>query len=255
MDPYYEQGRRVREHGYNSPFEEFAIAELLRSSGVRTIHPRAIYRTGHETARAAHLVDARRYETHRDWRVPGAENEPLLSPRHDYYTIWGYFRGIDPLEDYRETRHWGLIDLAQARQEHVIGPREHRELAERIRARLRGAGIDATTMEDAEFLLRFDARGTLKHDANRELEVTFSMDALTAYECGLLDELVYRTLIECVRTRLEDIGCEALNLGGSHLLLAAHPDGRIVRDVEGQPLATLCNFELVKVKWERWGVE
>lgn len=246
MDPYYEQGRRIREYGYNSPFEEFAIAERLHRQGLHTIRPRAIYRTGHETARAGHLIDARRYESHSELLTPDPAREPVLSQRHDYYSIWGYFRGIDPLEDYREVGHWGLIDLAQACDERVMHKHDHDKLIESIRARLHNVGIDASAMEDAEFLLRFDARGALERDGQGRLEVTFSMDALTAHECGLLDEPTYRALLESVRQSINAAHCEALNLGGSHLLLAVDPDGQVAREADGRPHATLCNFELIR---------
>ena len=56
-------GTRIVEHGYNSPFEEFAIALELSRKGFPTVYPRAIYMTGQEAAASAYTIDSSRYET------------------------------------------------------------------------------------------------------------------------------------------------------------------------------------------------
>ncbi len=57
------QTHRVKECGYNSPFEEFSIAFELTRRGIATIYPRAIYKTG-LTADTGCIADKRRYESH-----------------------------------------------------------------------------------------------------------------------------------------------------------------------------------------------
>ena len=45
-------GRKLAAHGYNSPFEEVAIALDLKAKGVDTTYPRAIYMSGLESTRS-----------------------------------------------------------------------------------------------------------------------------------------------------------------------------------------------------------
>lgn len=247
VDPFYEQGKRIREHGYNSPFEEVAIAEKLRRAGLACVHPRAIYRTGHQSTKAAHLRDSRRYATHARLFTPFPDPEPLLNPNFDYYTISGYFRGMDPHKYYRRQGHWGFIDLEKAYDDGLLTQDAYHHAADLSRRRLAKLGFASETIDDYEFLLPFNEDESLKRDAHGELEVVWCTNALAAYEHGVLDEITYRAVIEGVKAKLEAIGCEALNMGGTHLLLALNPDGVVRRDANGEIEVTLCNFELLRV--------
>jgi hypothetical protein len=247
VDPFYEQGKRIRDHGYNSPFEDIAIAEKLRRAGIPCVHVRAIYRTGHRSTRAAHLRDERRYATHADLWTPAPTPEPILSPNFDYYTIQGYFRGMDPHKYYRRQGHWGYIDVEKACDDGLLTEEEYREAADLSRDRLERIGFASETIDDYEFLLQFNQDESLKRDADGELEIIWCTDILAAYEHDLLDEAAYRGLIQRVEQHLESIGCEALDMSGNHLLLAMNPDGLIRRDENGEIEVTLSNFELVRV--------
>ena len=88
--------KRVRDFGYNSPFEEVAIAEELRELGIHTVYPRAIYRTEHESLPAEYLSDKSRIESHKHFLAQG---EQLLDDCHDYFVLWGCWRGLDPIKD------------------------------------------------------------------------------------------------------------------------------------------------------------
>lgn len=247
IDPFYEQGKRIREHGYNSPFEEIAIAERLRRAGIPCIHPRAIYRTGHESTTAAHLRDTRRYDTHRNLLTPGPDGQPILDSNHDYYLILGYFRGMDPHKYYRRAAHWGFIDAEKAYDDGVLAFDEYQHVANLSRERLRRIGFAADTIDDFEFLLPFNADDSLRRDARGEVEVVWCTDLLAAFEHDLLDEATYRAIISQFEARLQRIGCDALNLSGNHLLLAINPDGVIHRSELGEIEVTLCNFELLRM--------
>ena len=73
-DPFVRRERRILAHGYNSPFEEVAIAMDLSRKGIETTYPRAIYMTGH---RSTHLLFAGRPEPVRDpRRLPHARGPP-----------------------------------------------------------------------------------------------------------------------------------------------------------------------------------
>ncbi|MFH1572123.1 MAG: hypothetical protein ABIL09_29300, partial [Gemmatimonadota bacterium] len=56
-DPFKEDERAILEFGYNSPFEEIAIALRLSEGGVPTTYPRAIYRAGLRSEISESLFD------------------------------------------------------------------------------------------------------------------------------------------------------------------------------------------------------
>lgn len=72
------------------------------------------------------------------------------------------------------------------------------------------------------------------------------INALRAYNGGLLGEREYLDLMERYRGRLLRAGFEDLNLRGSHLLLSLERPGKLFADASGEPEARVCNFELLK---------
>jgi hypothetical protein len=246
-DPFYEYGRRVREHGYNSPFEEVAIAEHLRAAGLSSTYPRAIYRTGHESTKVGYIRDPGRYRTHADIVTPEPECEPVLSPYYDYYTISGYFRGIDPQKHYRQHGHWGFIDLEKAREDRLLTDAQAAQVLDLTRRRLRAIHFPDEMLAEFEFLLCFGDDGTLRRDAKGEFEVTWCLDSLNAHDYELISEPFYRYVIERSNERLQEIGCDALSFSGGHLLLSMNPDGDLRTDDNGEPEVTLSNFELLRI--------
>lgn len=248
VEPAYEQGRQIMAYGFNSPFEEFAIAEAMRRAGIATIYPRAIYRTGHESEKADYLADNRRFGTHEMYRLPDDPGQSILSPYHEYYVLWGFWRGIDPLKA-QHGRHprGGVIDVQQALDEGFLTHEVFDQLVERTQRRLKTIGCCDTSLLPVHLLLTFepDAR-TFRRDVHGEYELTFSVDALRAYERHLLDEDQYRRVIERQRGRMLNAGFEPLALHGDHLLLAINPDGVLKTDRAGHLRVTHCNFDLVR---------
>lgn len=246
-DPFYELGKRIRAYGYNSPFEEVALALTLRRAGLTTIHPRAIYRTGHESIKAGYLLDDRRYELFAEMTTPPPESEPVLSARHDYYVIWGYWRGVDPQGAAIRAGRWNFVDLRKAREDGVLDEDEHAALLDETRDRLLAAGFDDITRDDDEYLLILDRDHKPMRDEQGRLEITLSADALTVFDYGLIEEEAYRRLIERAEAKIHRAGCDPLNLSGNHLLLSMNPDGQLRRDRRGNPQVALCNFELIRM--------
>ena len=247
MDPFYEAGKRIREYGYNSPFEEVAIAESLRKAGLTCIHPRAIYRTGHESVKAGYLLDNRRYRFFEDLHTPPPSPERILSPNHDYYVIWGHWRGVDPQGPEVRAGRLGFIDLRKAMDDGVITRAEHDRTYENIQNRLLAAGFLDTSRGDDEYLLTLDHKRQIQRDAQGDFKITLSADALTVYDYGLIDEAGYRAMIQRAENKIRHAGCEPLNLSGNHLLLSLNPDGVLRTNEIGKPLMCLCNFELIRM--------
>ncbi len=245
LDPLAGESKRTRELGYNSPFEEVAIAERLRESGIFTTHPRAIYRTGHEAAKNASLRDERRFATHAHLTTPDHAAEPILDPKYDYYTIWGYFRGIDPEAEQRRHETSAVTDLEQAYSDGLLGKGTYENLVVQIRRRLQAVGFNAEEIEAYEFAVSLGADGRLHSDESGDVDVRLCVDAQTAYEYELLSERAYRDLIERLREKLEIAGWEMLNLEGHHLLLSMNPDGKLRAAGSGPLTVVVCSFELV----------
>lgn len=243
VDLLTETGRRLREHGYNSPFEEVVIAQRLRQLGVPTIFPRAVYRTGNPSTRAAYLKDLRRIAEHADLHMPGDATTPILSADYDYYTIWGYFRGFG-----RGPDHEGEpgTDLEQAREAGLLTDEDSRAITGRLQHTLERLGLADAQITDSEIQVYLDLEGRVFRDARGEVGATFGIDAMRACEIGLIDEEQYRRTIERVSARLHAADSEALDLKGNHILLSFDVNGRFAPDRDGEPAFALCNFEFVR---------
>jgi len=177
------------------------------------------------------------------------EDEPILSSQHDYYTIWGFYRGVDPHKYYRPQGHWGFIDVEKAFDDQLLSRQEYDQTVRNTRQRLNGLGLSNAIIDDYQFILLFDNNGVLLRNGSGEPEVVWSIDALTAYEYHLIDESLYRTIVEREKERLDAAGFDAANLGGNHLLLTMTPEGQIKTDDLGQLQVNLCNFELLRLRY------
>jgi hypothetical protein len=240
VDPLAERSGAIRECGYNSPFEEVAIAAHLRHMGIPTTYARAIFRTGHRSMKSMRLKDGRRFTDHVEVTTPEDPPEAVLTAEYDYYTIWDYFRGSEPPRE-PGAEAPGAVDLDRAVDEGVVSREEYERIVDRTLRRLRAVGFAGEELDAREFVLLRE-----EGDGVGEAEVLTAVDALTAYEYGLLSEDRYRDIVESTVTKLRGVDCEWLDPSGKHLLLSMNPDGEFSRDVSGRILATLCNFELIR---------
>jgi hypothetical protein len=243
IDPLLDSGRRMRAHGYNSPFEEIVIAERLRQMGVRTSIPRAVYRTAHQSTTAAFLRDNRRFVDHAGLFTPDDPPQPILESNYDYYTIWDYLQGFRP-EDALDLDR--CIDLDSGRQSGLLDSATCASIMSRATAMLVRFGLPEGEIDASAFAVYVDGRGRPRPDEHGQVDATFSVDALTAYEVGFIEEAQYRRVLERLAGRLRAVDCEKLDLRGSHLLLFLSPDGRLKADLQGELLSALCNFEFIR---------
>lgn len=241
-DPLTLKGQRIRESGYNCPFEEIAIAERLRRMGIDTTRPRAIHRTGHESIKARALRDRRREAAFAALRTPEDPPAPILDADHDYYSIWDLHRDPGPAAD-GTARH--VIGLGRAEGLPGFGRHDAQAALRDARARLTRVGLPADSLDDDELGLVLDAAGRPVF-AGGAPEIRLTIDALSAYDHGLLAQQDYVELIRRVETKLRAVDCEKLDPNGRHLLLSMDPDGRMRRDADGELHAVLCNFVLIR---------
>lgn len=140
----------IRRHGYNSPFEEFAIALALARRGVPTTYPRAIYMTGQPRVASA-PADPGRHESHARWSDPNGE--PVLRPDRNYIEVWGYWNGADETLAARPTPVCEPVSLLDARDRGWITPGECEEWLDRAQADLAAVGWQDLRRDPGHLLL------------------------------------------------------------------------------------------------------
>lgn len=161
-DPFVIREGRILEHGYNSPFEEFAIALELSQKGIETTYPRAIYMTGRRSTVSASLVDHSRYESHADFLTP--DGEPILSRDHEYLSIWGYWTGPDEAMAARDEPMYKGIDALSAYREGRLNKRDYFRVMRVTKNRLAGAGVEDLSLRGNHLLLSIDREQKLATD-------------------------------------------------------------------------------------------
>ncbi len=241
VDPRVAAAKAIREWGYNSPFEEVALAERLREMGVPTVNPRAIYETGHATVKPLRLRDPRRFLTHAELCAPGSPALPVLRPDHDYYTLWDTWRGADPALGAAGT----VSTLDSARESGLVTAEEAREALAHARRSLERTALPGESVADDEFVVMIDAGGAIEREGGLP-RLYFSLDALTACDRGLLGEPEYLEIMTRLDERLGAVDFAKLDPTGRHLLVTVDSRGEPVREASGAVHAVLCNFALIR---------
>jgi hypothetical protein len=148
---YGPEGFELLAKGFNSPFEEVALAYWLRRHHVRTILPRAIYRTGHKSQLKESLFDLSRYQSHREFESP--DGEPILETGRNYVTLWDQWDGPVHLDDETEATVYRSLNAAEAIERELLAAEDCGELLESVRTRLDELGIVAARLPAEHLLL------------------------------------------------------------------------------------------------------
>jgi hypothetical protein len=166
---YAEKARTAlaRLNGFNSPFEECAIAQDLNAKGIPTVYIRAVYMAGSQKVERS--ADARRYRSHR--RLLDIDGEPILRREHNYITIRGYYNGSDAWVASQQGQLCRPMDLRQALAKDVIPQPEHDALYRGMLARLQAAGYDGTLLDDNDMLIATMPDGAVERNAAGEIEL------------------------------------------------------------------------------------
>jgi hypothetical protein len=149
-----ERDTLARRRGFNSPFEEFAIAHYLINHGVPTVYVRAVYRTG--SVKVERSTDPRRYESH--WEIRGPDRDPALEEEHNYITLRGYFNGPDNWVAHRKGALRRPMDLKTALKENLIDAAQYSRLFDSVRGKMKDAGYDGTLLGDNDLILSIDRK-------------------------------------------------------------------------------------------------
>ena len=165
------ESQAVRAHGFNSPFEEFAIALRLIRAGILTVYPRAIYRTGLSSQTSSRIVDHSRYESHASLVDPNGK--PILRPECDYITVWGYWNGTDEMLAKRDGGYFRGVNGKQALDMGIMSKKQLHHLMERKRKRIRAVGMDFVRLRPEQVIFSLDSKGELivLEDGNLETRI------------------------------------------------------------------------------------
>ena len=153
--------RILREYGFNSPFEEFAIAHHLTENGIPTIYVRAIYMTG--STKTELPSDTKHYASHGN--ISALDNETILRKNHDYITIQGYYNGSDTWVASHEGQLCTPFDLERAGNEGILAPDECLRLLEVTRSRLKNVGYDGSLLALNDILIALNPQGKIIEDS------------------------------------------------------------------------------------------
>jgi hypothetical protein len=140
-------------HGFNSPFEEFADALELTRNGIKTVYPRAIYMTGRKRETPRPNADQRRYTALAHLRTP--DGEPAVREDYDYITIWGYWNGPDELLAAQDGQFYQAFNAKQAFAEKMISKQALEELMLTKADRLARCGFEDLNPKPAHLLISF----------------------------------------------------------------------------------------------------
>ena len=150
------QSEKTVTFGFNSPFEEFSIAQYLSDKGIPAVYVRAIYMTG--SAKVEQSTDRRKYESHS--HLVDERGEPLLREDRNYITIRGFFNGTD---SWVAGSHELLkpMSLTQAESAGIISSKSIVALRETMIARLLDTGIDGYLLKANDLIVSLDGKGNI----------------------------------------------------------------------------------------------
>ena len=174
---------RAREYGYNSPFEEFAIAQYLNDKGIPTVYVRAIYMTG--STKTELSGDTGRYESHRC--LLNSRGEPLLREDRNFISIRGFFNGTDSWVA-GEGELLKPMNLVQAGAEGVISAESAVFLREQVIERLGRIGVDGCLLEADDLIISLDSKNNIimTKEALPEVRIC-NFELLHLADAGLAD--------------------------------------------------------------------
>jgi len=145
----------ARQSGFNSPFEEFTFAIELSRKGVKTVHPRAIYMTGHKRDPNRRIADETRYVSLSQWRTP--DDEPVVRKEYDYLTIWGFWNAPSKLLTTPDGRSYQSLNARRALATGLISDEMLDELMQLEASRLAECGFEDLNPKPDHLLLSFDS--------------------------------------------------------------------------------------------------
>jgi hypothetical protein len=152
-------GFRLLAHGYNSPFEEVALARWLRRRGIPTVLPLAIYRTVHHSLPEESRFDRSRYTSHQ--RLRTGDGTPILEAHSNYITLWEEWQAPAPIWATTGAPAGVPFSARQALEDGWLIPAANDELLRGFEERLQAAGVEPLWLAPEHLLVARQPDGTL----------------------------------------------------------------------------------------------
>jgi hypothetical protein len=149
--------RAIEEAGYNSPFEEIAIAMACERAGVKTVYPRAIYMTGSRSCAAVGGADDRHRRRFASLLTP--DGDPVIRRDRDYITLYGFWDGTDAMLNADAEHHIGTASGEHAGASGAIPAGSVDQLLRRTRERLLAHRLEPLDLRPDHLLPCYDAAG------------------------------------------------------------------------------------------------
>ncbi|MBN8215825.1 MAG: hypothetical protein J0L75_04245 [Spirochaetes bacterium] len=167
----FDTHREAVTFGFNSPFEEVAIALHFAKAGVPVVYPRAIFRSDNRTRIHELLFDPSRYESHQDFVMP--DGKPALRRDHSYITLWGYWNGTDNELSVSDAHHLYPINANLAFKYHHITDAERHDLMASEQERLCKAGYEDLNRKGSHLLLSLDEKKKILRDGEGRIALRY----------------------------------------------------------------------------------
>lgn len=162
LDPFTDAENRIIKHGYNSSFEEVALALELEDQGSPTTHPRVIYMAASKSDMDEPLCDDSRYCNHASLLTPGGK--PILRRQHDYIIFWDHWNGPDELIARTDESPYQGIDALLCFRQGLSTKRTYLNLMKTAQRKLASLGIEDLNLKGNHILLSVENAGQLMKD-------------------------------------------------------------------------------------------
>jgi hypothetical protein len=144
-------GFRVLAEGFNSPFEEVALALWLWRRGLPVTVPCAIYRTGSQSQLPESLFDPSRFRSHAGFRT--IDDGPILEPSRNFITVWDFWGGSTDEIDDDSVAVARSVNLDQALARGFLSPEQADATLDVFTDRIQGLGVEVLRLQPNHILL------------------------------------------------------------------------------------------------------
>lgn len=161
-------GFQVLAQGFNSPFEELALAWWLGRRAFPVTVPCAIYRTGSRSQLPESVFDPSRYRSHADLRA--IDGSLALEPLRNYITVWDFWgRSEDDAED-AAAAVARSVNLEQALDRELLDRDAAAAVLDDLAGRLERLGVEVLRLQPSHILLSLADGSTLATDEEGRLD-------------------------------------------------------------------------------------
>lgn len=161
-DPLYEKGDDAVDFGYNSPFEEAAVAAAMKNAGLPAIQLCAVYLINRIYSVAEYRKDMSRYESHRN--LLGTDGEPVLREDRQYLTLWQYWEGSEEEMLINPRPLYEPVNLLMAYHRGIIDRKEYESILRFTEFKLGIKGFRDFALKSTHVILLLDREGRLMRD-------------------------------------------------------------------------------------------